>query len=203
MITRHGFRINAADRLLWASAAAARGSSSASALRRPARFDCHRQRQQLHVSSAAPPPPLLTTVARGHPPAAAVQVSMIARGVCSCSTRQGVRLTNGRRRFSAVVRRPPAVTREGEQDTEAKTIDSKRGSRQKVVVGMSGGVDSSVVAMLLQRQVRQGEVVSLGETWRREGRVQSFRMSVWPSRTYVIWECKPQPLCLLLNVGWL
>eukprot|EP00903_Cladosiphon_okamuranus_P020912 g19204.t1 len=60
-------------------------------------------------------------------------------------------LGNSRRRFSALDT-PPGKVPGAQQDTEPEKTGSERRGRQRVVVGMSGGVDSSVVAMLLQRQ---------------------------------------------------
>lgn len=152
MTTRQRCCIFAAGRLRRAPAVAARSKSSSSPRLIP-RLDGQCQQQlQLHPpSTPPPPPPLLTTFARGSPPPVTARITRIARHDCSCSNRQDIRL--GNRSFSALVRPPSTGTREGvQQHTEPEKNDSKRGGRQRVVVGMSGGVDSSVVAMLLQQQ---------------------------------------------------
>lgn len=173
MISRQRVYVNAVGRLCCASAAAARRGSSAGSRWVPARLYRHRQQQlQRHPSSPAllapppPPPPSLTTFEATCRPTAAVRTTGIARRCCSCSTRQDTQLGNSRRRFSALVR-PSSTVQAAQQDTEPEKTGSERGGRQRVVVGMSGGVDSSVAAMLLQRQA-SGQCVPQPNVGRRD-----------------------------------
>lgn len=169
MITQQRFRVNAVNRLLCEPAAAAPRSLSASLCLVPARLDCQQRQQQLQhrrPSSTQPPPqpqpqprPLAIS-RRCSPLAVAVRTIIIRKHEPSCSPREDVRLSKRRQRFSLLIRPLSTDTRQKgvQQHTETEKDDGKRGSRQRVVVGMSGGVDSSVVAMLLKKQV-SGQLV--------------------------------------------
>ncbi|CAM9809589.1 unnamed protein product [Pylaiella littoralis] len=163
MLPRKKYFGTMAARLRYAPARAGRMDVSGRTLQLPPRglfyqsqHQQHQQQHQLLSPSPHPPPPPPPPLSRVTSPkrlmsaVTPVRVSHTGRH-CYSSTRQINRVTN--RCFSATVKPPsPSSSQGGARRQRGQEKHTSQGDKQRVVVGMSGGVDSSVVAMLLQQQ---------------------------------------------------